>query len=62
MRGIVSLATAIALPVTLANGSTFPQRDTIIFISVVTVLITLVGQGLSLPMLVKRLKVTKEES
>lgn len=57
MRGIVSLATALALPVTLADGSAFPQRDTIIFIAVVTVLITLVGQGLSLPMLVKRLDV-----
>ncbi|QDK82425.1 Na+/H+ antiporter [Spirosoma sp. KCTC 42546] len=61
MRGIVSLATAIALPVTLADGQAFPQRDTIIFIAVVTVLITLVGQGLSLPMLVKRLGVTKDE-
>ncbi|GAB4015511.1 Na+/H+ antiporter [Spirosoma migulaei] len=61
MRGIVSLATAIALPVTLADGQAFPQRDTVIFIAVVTVLITLVGQGLSLPMLVKRLGVTKDE-
>lgn len=57
MRGIVSLATALALPVTLTDGSAFPQRDTIIFIAVVTVLITLVGQGLSLPMLVKWLSV-----
>ncbi|GAB3994156.1 Na+/H+ antiporter [Spirosoma daeguense] len=57
MRGIVSLATALALPVTLADGSAFPQRDAIIFISVVVVLITLVGQGLSLPMLVKWLDV-----
>lgn len=55
MRGIVSLATALALPTTLADGSAFPQRDTIIFIAVVTVLITLVGQGLSLPMLVKQI-------
>lgn len=61
MRGIVSLATAIALPVTLADGQAFPQRDTIIFIAVVSVLITLVGQGLSLPMLVNRLDVTKDE-
>ncbi|GAB4024487.1 Na+/H+ antiporter [Spirosoma koreense] len=57
MRGIVSLATALALPTTLADGSAFPQRDTIIFVAVVTVLITLVGQGLSLPMLVSRLGV-----
>lgn len=57
MRGIVSLATALALPVTLADGSAFPQRNIIIFIAVVVVLITLVLQGLSLPYLVRVLKV-----
>ncbi|RYF76372.1 MAG: Na+/H+ antiporter [Cytophagaceae bacterium] len=57
MRGIVSLATAIALPITMADGQAFPQRDTIIFIAVMTVLITLVLQGLSLPWLVNRLGV-----
>jgi Na+/H+ antiporter len=56
MRGIVSLAIAIGLPVTLADGSAFPQRNAIIFISVVVVLFTLIGQGLSLPWLVRRLK------
>ncbi|GGH14348.1 Na+/H+ antiporter [Mucilaginibacter phyllosphaerae] len=56
MRGIVSLAIAIGLPVTLADGSPFPQRNAIIFISVVVVLFTLIGQGLSLPWLVKKLK------
>ena len=60
MRGIVSLATAIALPVTLADGQAFPQRDTIIFIAVMTVLITLVAQGLSLPLLVNRLGVAQK--
>lgn len=55
MRGIVSLAIAIGLPATLADGSPFPQRNAIIFISVVVVLFTLIGQGLTLPWLVKRL-------
>lgn len=55
MRGIVSLAIAIGLPVTLADGSPFPQRNAIIFISVVVVLFTLIGQGLTLPWIVKRL-------
>ncbi|MFC0513803.1 Na+/H+ antiporter [Mucilaginibacter angelicae] len=55
MRGIVSLAIAIGLPVTLADGSLFPERNAIIFISVVVVLFTLIGQGLSLPWLVRRL-------
>ncbi|WP_131539187.1 Na+/H+ antiporter [Pedobacter nototheniae] len=53
MRGIVSLAIAIGLPVTLGDGSPFPQRNAIIFISVVVVLFTLIGQGLTLPLLVK---------
>lgn len=56
MRGIVSLAIAIGLPTTLANGQPFPQRNAIIFISVVVVLFTLIGQGLSLPWLVRKLK------
>lgn len=56
MRGIVSLAVAIGLPVTLSDGTAFPQRSAIIFISVVVVLLTLIGQGLTLPMLVKLLK------
>lgn len=56
MRGIVSLAVAIGLPVTLSDGTPFPQRSAIIFISVVVVLLTLIGQGLTLPMLVKLLK------
>ncbi|HEX8019406.1 Na+/H+ antiporter [Mucilaginibacter sp.] len=55
MRGIVSLAIAIGLPATLADGSPFPERNAIIFISVVVVLFTLIGQGLSLPWLVRRL-------
>ncbi len=55
MRGIVSLAIAIGLPVTLADSTPFPERNTIIFISVVVVLFTLIGQGLTLPWLVRRL-------
>ncbi len=55
MRGIVSLAIAIGLPVTLDDGTAFPQRNPIIFISVVVVLLTLIGQGLTLPWIVKTL-------
>lgn len=53
MRGIVSLAIAIGLPTHLADGTPFPLRNAIIFISVVVVLFTLVGQGLTLPWVVK---------
>jgi len=56
MRGIVSLAIAIGLPHTLQDGQPFPQRNAIIFISVTVVLFTLIGQGLSLPWLVRVLK------
>jgi len=60
MRGIVSLAIAIGLPATLSDGSAFPQRNAIIFISVVVVLFTLIGQGLTLPWLVKKLSTEDE--
>ncbi|PZR17208.1 MAG: Na+/H+ antiporter [Flavobacterium psychrophilum] len=56
MRGIVSLAIALGLPHKLADGTPFPLRNEIIFISVVVVLITLIGQGLTLPWLVKKLQ------
>lgn len=55
MRGIVSLAIAIGLPKTLADGSPFPLREPIIFIAVAVVLFTLIGQGLTLPWIVKKL-------
>jgi CPA1 family monovalent cation:H+ antiporter len=57
MRGIVSLAIAIGLPTRLMDGSPFPERNAIIFISVVVVLFTLIGQGLSLPWIVRKLKI-----
>jgi CPA1 family monovalent cation:H+ antiporter len=56
MRGIVSLAIAIGLPYTLQDGSPFPQRGTIIFVSVAVVLFTIFGQGLTLPWLIKKMK------
>lgn len=55
MRGIVSLAIAIGLPITLENGQPFPMRDAIIFISTVVVLLTIVGQGLLLPLILKKM-------
>ena len=55
MRGIVSLAIAIALPATLQDGNAFPHRSAIIFIAVAVVLFTIVGQGMSLPWLVRKL-------
>lgn len=62
MRGIVSLAAALALPATLPNGDPFPHRDLIIFLTFFVIAITLVGQGLSLPTLIRRLKVGSDWS
>jgi monovalent cation/hydrogen antiporter len=55
LRGGVSLATALALPRTAAGGAPFAHRDLIILVSFSVILVTLVGQGLSLPWLVSRI-------
>jgi len=60
MRGVVSLATALALPLTLGNGTPFPYRAELIFISFVVVLVTLLGQGLTLEPLIRKLKVVDD--
>ena len=57
MRGIVSLAAALALPLTLADGTPFPQRDLVIFLTFVVIAVTLVLQGLTLAPLIRFLKV-----
>lgn len=60
MRGIVSLAIALGLPKFLDDGTPFPERNAIIFISVAVVLLTIVGQGLTLPWIVKKLNIREE--
>jgi len=55
MRGVVSLATALALPLTIADGSAFPHRDLIIFLAFTFILVTLILQGLSLPWISRKL-------
>jgi monovalent cation/hydrogen antiporter len=57
MRGIVSLAAALALPQELLSGEPFPQRDLIIFLTFIVIAVTLVFQGLTLGPLIRRLKV-----
>jgi CPA1 family monovalent cation:H+ antiporter len=53
VRGVVSLAAALALPLTLANGAAFPYRDRILFITFGVIIITLVGLGLMLPAVIR---------
>jgi CPA1 family monovalent cation:H+ antiporter len=55
MRGLITLAAAISLPEVLDNGQPFPQRDVLIFLTFCVILLTLVGQGLSLPFLIRKL-------
>lgn len=54
MRGVVSLAAALAIPITLDNGAAFPQRNLILFITFIVILLTLVVQGLTLPSIISR--------
>lgn len=54
MRGVVSLAAALAIPVTLNNGVGFPQRSLILFITFIAILLTLIVQGLTLPHIITR--------
>ncbi|HEU5292277.1 MAG TPA: Na+/H+ antiporter [Cyclobacteriaceae bacterium] len=56
-RGVISLATALALPLTLSDGSSFPQRPLILFLAFVVIFMTLVIQAFSLPLLLKILRV-----
>lgn len=54
MRGVVSLAAALSIPPLMGNGSVFPQRNLILFITFVVILLTLVIQGLTLPYFIRR--------
>jgi CPA1 family monovalent cation:H+ antiporter len=65
MRGVASVALALAVPFTLddeAGGGPFPERTAILFIAFAVVLATLVVQGLTLPWLVKRLRVRADSA
>jgi len=53
MRGVVSLAAALSLPLTASGNLPFPHRNLIIFITFVVILVTLVFQGLTLPLIIK---------
>lgn len=56
MRGVVSMAAALAIPLTMADGSDFPHRDLIIYLTFCVVLSTLVLLGFTLPWIIKKLK------
>lgn len=57
MRGVVSLASALSIPLVISSGEPFPLRNLIMFITFVVILFTLVVQGIMLPFIIKILKI-----
>ncbi len=60
MRGVVTVATALALPTTLESGRAFPARDEVVVVALLVVVATLVAQGLTLTPLIRKLGVASE--
>jgi Na+/H+ antiporter len=56
LRGAVSLAAALAIPTTIAGGALLANRDLVIFLTFTVILVTLVGGGLTLPLVVRALE------
>ncbi len=62
MRGVVSLAAALSIPLLIEAGKPFPYRDLILFITFIVIIVTLVLHGLTLPWLIKKLKLEDRHS
>ncbi|HTD85834.1 MAG TPA: cation:proton antiporter, partial [Candidatus Binatia bacterium] len=62
MRGVISLAAAFALPFVLADGNPFPGRNYILFFTFCVILVTLVFQSLTLPVLIRKLGIKDDGS
>lgn len=60
-RGVISLAMALAIPLILSDGSNFPKRHSIIFLAFVVIFMTLIVQGLTLPLLIRLLKIKPQD-
>jgi Na+/H+ antiporter len=60
LRGAVSMAAALALPLQTDAGAPLPERDLILFITFAVILVTVVGQGLTLPAVIRRLGVVED--
>lgn len=61
MRGVVSLAAALALPMAI-SGRLFPERSLIIFLTFTVIFATLIFQGLTLPFIIRKLKILDDTS
>lgn len=62
MRGVVSLAAALSIPLLAGGGQAFPFRNLILFITFIVILITLVLQGLTLPWVIRKVNMEDDES
>jgi monovalent cation/hydrogen antiporter len=60
MRGAVSLAAALAIPLQTDAGAAFPERDLVLFLSFSVIVATLVVQGLALPLLIRALRLEED--
>jgi monovalent cation/hydrogen antiporter len=62
MRGVVSLAAALSIPILINEGQPFPYRNLILFITFIVILVTLVFQGLTLPFIIRKVKLEDKYS
>jgi Na+/H+ antiporter len=60
VRGVVSLAAALAVPLTTAAGAPFPGRELILFVTFGLIVVTLIGQGVALPSVVRWLNLGRD--
>lgn len=60
MRGVVSLAAVLALPLTLSGGRPFPAREALLVVTLTVIVLTLVGQGLTLPAVIRALRLGRD--
>lgn len=61
MRGVVSLALALAIPTEVEGGGPFPDRNLVVFLAFSVIVVTLVGQGLTLPLVIRRLGIGDDD-
>jgi monovalent cation/hydrogen antiporter len=61
MRGVVTLALALAIPARVEGGGPFPDRNLVVFLAFSVIVVTLVGQGLTLPLVIRRLGVGADD-
>lgn len=62
MRGAVSLAAALALPLESGESGGFPERNLIVFLTFAVIFATLILQGLTLPALIRRLRLPSDDA